>query len=55
MQSRRLAQLVPRNALRVVSYGVRVVAVSITSGLLVVAVIEVGAGGISWAMDSSDR
>jgi hypothetical protein len=33
-----------------VNYAVRMVAVSITSGLLVGAVIAVGAGGVSWAM-----
>ncbi|MGZ4521057.1 MAG: hypothetical protein ACXVXW_11680 [Mycobacteriaceae bacterium] len=40
------------------NYAVRMVAVSITSGLLVVAVVAVvaaGAGWVSWAMDSSDR
>ncbi|MGZ6854304.1 MAG: hypothetical protein ACXVGC_09645 [Mycobacteriaceae bacterium] len=40
------------------NYAVRMVAVSITSGLLVVAVVAVvaaGGGWVSWAMDSSDR
>jgi hypothetical protein len=43
MKSREAVQLVPRDALHVVNYAVRIVAVSIASGLLVVAVIAVGA------------
>ena len=38
-----------------VNYVVRIASVVITSGSLLVEVIAVGGGGVSWAMDLSER